>query len=496
MGGSHMAADSFAAPKVWLDLDQTALDRAYDQAQHAPNMQQVLKRYELASERTRGRLGVPSRHRYGPTEAEALDCFRLRSQSASQGLLPALLFVHGGAWRGGLARNYAFIADSFVAHGCAVLIPDFAPVTELDGDLGRMTDQIRRAIAWVSANAEALGIDPARIHLFGHSSGGHLSAAALHTNWASEFSLRTHSPVASLTVCSGIYELQPVRLSARSNYVRLSEDQVNALSPIRHVAALTTPLTVAWGSLESPEFQRQANDYAAAAEAAGRAVTRCVVEGCNHFEILETLASPYGVLGQMLLERVIGVAPTRERWGSAGGASAGGPALAAGEAPAASTGRTSDERADLHWMQLALAQSVEAFERGDWPTGAVLVRDGQLLSTGQNRQVSQCDTTVHAETDAIRRAEAIHGVGSTQGATLYCTMEPCPMCAGALRNAGVSRVVLALRHATLKRTDLGPYRLEDFFTLTGWQPQLDSGPLEADYLALRRRWGRDPVRSG
>ena len=489
MGGSHMAADAFAAPKVLRDLDQAALDRAYDQAQHAPNMQQVLKRYELASERTRGRLGAPSRHRYGPTEAEALDCFRPRSHSASQGLLPALLFVHGGAWRGGLARNYAFIADPFVAHSCAVLIPDFAPVTELDGDLGRMTDQIRRAIAWVLANAEALGIDPARIHLFGHSSGGHLSAAALHTNWASEFSLRTHSPVASLTVCSGIYELQPVRLSARSNYVRLSEDQVNALSPIRHVAALTTPLTVAWGSLESPEFQRQANDYAAAAEAAGRAVTRCVVEGCNHFEILETLASPYGVLGQMLLERVAAVGATREQAMSDG-------ALAAGEAPPAPTEQKRDAHTDLHWMQLALAQSQEAFARGDWPTGAVLVRDGQLLSTGQNRQVSQCDTTVHAETDAIRRAEAIHGVGSTQGATLYCTMEPCPMCAGALRNAGISRLVLALRHATLKRTDLGPYRLEDFFTLTGWQPQLDSGPLEGDYLALRRRWGRDPVRSG
>jgi len=481
-----MADNAAGTPKVWLDLDQAALDRAYDQAQHAPNMQQVLKRYELSSERARERLGQPSRHRYGPTEAEALDCFRPPSHRASPNLLPALLFIHGGAWRGGLARNYAFIADPFIARGCAVLIPDFAPVTELDGDLGRMTDQIRRAIAWASANAEALGIDPARIHLFGHSSGGHLTAAALHTNWASEFSLRTHSPVASLTVCSGIYDLQPVRLSARSNYVRLSDDQVHALSPTRHVAAIDTPLTVAWGSLESPEFQRQANDYAAAAEAAGRTVTRCVVEGCNHFEILETLASPYGVLGQMLLERMIAVAPTRGRLVSTGVTSAGDAALASGVAAPAPTGRASDERTDLHWMQFALAQSQEAFDRGDWPTGAVLVRDGQLLSTGQNRQVSQCDSTVHAETDAIRRAEAVHGVGSTKGATLYCTMEPCPMCAGALKNAGIARVVLALRHATLKRTDLGPYRLEDFFTLTGWQPELSSGPLQDDYLALRR----------
>ena len=480
-----MAAEQTTAPRVWLDLDQAALDRAYDQAQHAPNMQQVLKRYELASERTRARLGEPTRHRYGPGEAEALDCFLPRLQGDSPDSVPALLFIHGGAWRGGLARNYAFVANPFVAQGCAVLIPDFAPVTELDGDLGRMTDQIRRAIAWVSANAGALGIDPARIHLFGHSSGGHLSAAALHTRWASDFSLGTNSPIASLTVCSGIYELQPVRLSARSSYVRLSDEQVDQLSPVRHVATLTTPLTVAWGSLESPEFQRQAEHYAAAAERAGRAVTRCLVEGCNHFEILETLSTPYGALGQLVLERMAVGSPLERKP----------PSRAASTDASASTAQTA-ERTDLQWMQLALAQSREAFARGDWPTGSVLVRNGQLLSTGQNRQVSQCDITMHAETDAIRRAIAAYGVGSTEGATLYCTMEPCPMCAGALKNAGISRVVLALRHATLRRTDLGPYRLEDFFKLTGWQPELSSGLLENEYLALRREWGRDMVKSG
>ena len=148
---------------------------------------------------------------------------------------------------------------------------------------------------------------------------------------------------------------------------------------------------------------------------------------------------------------------------------------------------------DLRWMRLAFEQSVEAFERGDWPTGAVLVRDGKLLASGQNRQVSQGDFTVHAETDAIRRALAAGGPGATEGATLYCTMEPCPMCAGALKLAGVTRIVLALRHARLGRTDLGKYCLESFFDMTGWHPQLSQGVIESDYLALRRRWGRDAV---
>jgi tRNA(adenine34) deaminase len=151
---------------------------------------------------------------------------------------------------------------------------------------------------------------------------------------------------------------------------------------------------------------------------------------------------------------------------------------------------------DLRWMRLALEQSHEAYARGDWPTGSVLVRDGRLLATGQNRQVSRGIVTEHAETDAIRAAHAAHGIGSTQGATLYCTMEPCPMCAGALKLAGVARLVLALRHATLRRTDLGAYSVEAFCAMTDWHPRVEAGPLQDEYLALRRRWGGDRTAPG
>lgn len=149
---------------------------------------------------------------------------------------------------------------------------------------------------------------------------------------------------------------------------------------------------------------------------------------------------------------------------------------------------------DLAWMQLAYRLSIEAFERGDWPTGAVLVKDERLLGAGQNRQVTQGSFLIHAETDAIAAAHRAFGPRACEGATLYCTMEPCPMCAGALKIAGIGRVVLSLRHATLGRSDLGDYCLERFFALTGWHPTLQSGLLEAEYLALRQRWGKDPLR--
>ena len=67
------------------------------------------------------------------------------------------------------------------------------------------------------------------------------------------------------------------------------------------------------------------------------------------------------------------------------------------------------------------------------------------------------------------------------------------MCAGALKLAGISRLVLALRHATLRRTDLGTFTVERFCQMAGHDLQVTSGVMEAPYLALRRRWGRDPV---
>ena len=108
-----------------------------------------------------------------------------------------------------------------------------------------------------------------------------------------------------------------------------------------------------------------------------------------------------------------------------------------------------------HYMRLALRAGEEAMARGDWPTGSVVVLDGEVVGSGQNRQNSLNDITVHAETDALRAA--FKGLGKTnlEGATVYTSMEPCPMCAEAMRMARVTRLVLGLRHADLKRTDLG-----------------------------------------
>ena len=137
-------------------------------------------------------------------------------------------------------------------------------------------------------------------------------------------------------------------------------------------------------------------------------------------------------------------------------------------------------------MGQALADSREAARRGDWPVAALIVKDGRVVGRGQNEQTSRTDVTWHAETAAIRDAQ--HNLGSSDltGCTLYGPMEPCPMCAFAIRIAGINHVVLALRHATLRRTDLGSYNLEAFADMVGWQVKITQGVREAEYLALRQ----------
>ncbi|PYN50261.1 MAG: tRNA-specific adenosine deaminase [Candidatus Rokuibacteriota bacterium] len=150
---------------------------------------------------------------------------------------------------------------------------------------------------------------------------------------------------------------------------------------------------------------------------------------------------------------------------------------------------------DADYMDQALHEAEDALARGDWPVGSVLVRDGVVLATGQNRQNTESDVTWHAEFEALRRATREHGAAMLAGATVYSTMEPCPMCAGAMKLAGIARLVLGARHATLRRTDLGTYSIETFCRMAGYDLALTTGVRERECTELRRRWGKDSVRA-
>ena len=291
------------AGPVWRGMSQGELDAAYSQAAYAANRGQLLDRYASNSEATRRRLGPPARFAYGPGAREGLDVHRAAGTGA-----PINLFLHGGSWRAGMARDYAFPAETFLAAGAHFVVPDFDWVQDRDGDLMGIAGQIRRAIAWTWTQAERFGGDPTRLFLTGHSSGAHMAAVALTTDWRAEFDLPA-DPIKGAVLASGMYDLEAVRLSARNSFVAFSDESERALSPERHLARIEAPIVLAYGSFETPEFQRQSRDFAAALAAAGHPHALLVAEGYNHFEILETLASPHGLLGRAALAQMGLAAP-------------------------------------------------------------------------------------------------------------------------------------------------------------------------------------------
>ena len=96
---------------------------------------------------------------------------------------------------------------------------------------------------------------------------------------------------------------------------------------------------------------------------------------------------------------------------------------------------------DDAYMRLALEQARLAFDDGEVPVGAVLVRDGQVIAVGRNRREQLKNTLAHAEIEAISGGSAALGGWRLLNCTLYVTLEPCPMCAGAIQNARIARLV-------------------------------------------------------
>jgi arylformamidase len=256
--------------KVFLEYDQKALDDQYEQRVWVPHAEEIIRRYSEKSNEVRKRIGEPRVERYGPTEPETLDIYGSGEK--------AFVFVHGGAWRRQSSREQAFPAEPIIAAGAAYVALNFENLPAVT--LPEMAAQVCRGIQWVHDHLSK------ELVLFGHSSGGHLTACALtRLNF-----------VKKAMVVSGIYDLLPVRLSARNEYVRIDERLEHEYSPIRHMEKIKCPVTVGWAEKECKEFYRQSQEFATRLGA-----PTIIGEGLNHFEIVETLADPRSPLGRAAL---------------------------------------------------------------------------------------------------------------------------------------------------------------------------------------------------
>jgi len=282
-------------PLVWMDMDQIQLDAAYDQRFYAPMGDQIQKRVATISNAVRAQLGEPLRRSYGPSEPERLDVYRARKPDA-----PIFLFVHGGSWLGGSARNNAYPAEMFVNAGANFIAIDFIDIKQAGGDLRLMAAQVRSAIAWVYKNAASFGTSANRLYIGGRSSGAHLAAVALVTDWERDYGVP--ADIVKGGICSsGMYDLKAVRISKRSSFIQFTDEIEDAMSPQRHLDRLRAPVVVTYGTNETPEFQRQARDFAAAVKAAGKSGDLIEAPNYNHYEMGESFGNPYGPSGRAAL---------------------------------------------------------------------------------------------------------------------------------------------------------------------------------------------------
>jgi arylformamidase len=287
------SGDAATEPKVFLDYTQAELDRAYDQLAYAPDRDAILARQQRYSERARERFR-PEIVRYGDGPLEDMEVFRAGADT------PVHVYIHGGQWsREGNATS-GYPALTLVPAGAAYVNLNFPAIPRVR--IPDMVASLRKAIAWLHANAARIGGDPARLHLSGSSSGGHLAAVLLTTDWT-QHGLPADVIKSGLCI-SGLYEMTPVMRSKRRGFVQLSDDEVDALSPIRHLARVRCPVTVAIGGRETPEFRRQAHEFAAALGRRQAAVELIDLPPFNHFELPETMIDPAAPLSRAALRQL------------------------------------------------------------------------------------------------------------------------------------------------------------------------------------------------
>lgn len=281
------------AEKVYLDYTQTELDQAYAQAEWASNMNGILASWARRGAACRGPRAGYREAPYGPAPCEKVDVFEVEGPVVH-------LHIHGGAWQRQSKEDCSFIASAMRARGVPFVVPEFGKLPEYR--MPQVLDQIARATLWTyetfvaSSRAEGLVIS-------GHSSGAHMAALLASYDFGDALPV---SALRAIFCISGSYDLEPVLLSARRQYIDLDDAECQRLSPIQRVAQMRLPIHLLFGTEESPEFIRQSVSYAAVLASGGRLASCEAITGANHFEMADQLGRLESPVGQRL-EALLGM---------------------------------------------------------------------------------------------------------------------------------------------------------------------------------------------
>jgi arylformamidase len=278
---------------LYRNYDRAGLDAQYFLRGRVPEHPEYFRRW--AEDSAAVRRARPCRLDI-PYDSERLDLF-----PAERAAAPCLLFIHGGYWQALDKSDFSFLAPAFQDAGVALAVVNYtlAPKAGMD----EIVRQNRAAVAWLYRNARAYGVDPERIHVAGHSAGGHLTAMVLATAWAA-FGL-DRNPVRGACAISGLYDLEPIRLCYLNDVLGLDAAAAERNSPLHHLPKQSPPLILSVGTGETDEFLRQQESFAAAWRAAGLPLEIADQPGDNHFDVVGRLGQQ-SALHQAVMRQISG----------------------------------------------------------------------------------------------------------------------------------------------------------------------------------------------
>lgn len=273
-------------PRDRLDADYTARDCVPPDVFTA-----IIGQYASRSLPARSMAGAKLDLVYDAVSGEKLDLFGTRPGE----LRPLVLFIHGGYWRALSKEHSAFMAPMLSDLGIASAAPDYTLAP--GASLTEITRQMRAALAYLWREAASLGIDRNRIVVTGSSAGGHLAGTLMMSGWQQDFGLPGQILKAALPL-SGLFELAPIAGSHVQDWMQLTPEEVETLSPLRHLAGSPRSV-IAVAEHETSGFHRQTRAYA---DALG--MQEIQARDRNHFDIVFDLCDPATDVGQALLRLV------------------------------------------------------------------------------------------------------------------------------------------------------------------------------------------------
>jgi len=261
---------------AWGSMTRTARDAAYNNAAAVGGSTQIVDGWVAASATFRSQRAKHVDLAYGPGERNKWDLFPGNDPKA-----PCLVHIHGGYWQSRNREHFSCLAEGVLARGWSAALPGYslAPAATLTQIVG----ETRSALDWLAAQGPAHGI-AGPVVLSGWSAGGHLAALLLD-----------HPSITAGLAISGIFELGPIRDTYLDERLKLTDEEIATLSPLR-LPSVGKPLAISYGTAELPALVRNSREYHAHRARSHRPGQLIPIPNANHYTGLESLRSPNGIL--------------------------------------------------------------------------------------------------------------------------------------------------------------------------------------------------------